>query len=116
MEEFHLPAVVKFFTDIAFSSEKVTICMNKDARKAISKAAISAILTARNLPSWFFISGFAVLVAHSINRPEFSGESTILIILCISSFEMNKVNLFLVPTAPLTLSVIQIYLVQMKLL
>ena len=56
---------------------------------AINEAAIDVIIIPKN-PSSFF----TVLVAPSINRPDFSDDSTILIISSISSFEMNKTNLF----------------------
>ena len=53
----------------------------------------------------FFIWSFTVSVAPSINRPDFSNDSMILIILSIPSFEINKVNPLpaLTTTSPLIL-------------
>ena len=51
----------------------------------------------------FFISWFTVSVIPSINIPEFSNKLIILIISFISSFEINKVNLFPALTVPFPL-------------
>ena len=48
----------------------------------------------------FFYFIFSVLVASSVNRPDFYSDPTILIISSTSSFEMNKVNPFPGLTAP----------------
>ena len=48
----------------------------------------------------FFISCFAVSVTPSINTPKSSNDFMILLILFISSFEINKVNPFPALTAP----------------
>ena len=72
------------FPDIVF--------INEEATGAINEAAIGAIKTPRNPLSCFFISCFTVSVPPSINSPYFSGDSIILIISSISSFETNKVN------------------------
>ena len=70
------------FPVIAFINKEVTSCVNEEATGAINEAAIDTM-------------SFTVAVAPSVNRPDFSFDSTILIILSISSFEMNKVNPFL---------------------
>ena len=57
----------------------------------------------RNPPSCFFISCFIVLVTPSINTSESSTDFIILIILFISSFEINKVNFFPALTGPFPL-------------
>ena len=49
------------------------------------------------------ISGFSGLVAPSINKPEFSSDSTILIKLLKSWFEINEVNLFPALKTPVSL-------------
>ena len=46
----------------------------------------------------FFISCFPVLVAPSSNTPESSNDVMIFLILLMSSFEINKVNRFLILT------------------
>ena len=51
----------------------------------------------------FFISWFTVSVTPSINIPEFSNKLIILIISFISSFEINKANLFPALTVPFPL-------------
>ena len=71
------------FADIVFINEEATGCINEEAIGAINKTATSAILVPRNL-SCFFILGFTVSVTSSINRPDFSRHSTILIISLIS--------------------------------
>ena len=83
-----------------FIKEEVVGCINEEAIGGISEAAIGAIIAGRNSPSYFFISHFTVSLAPSINRPDFSNDSAILIILSISSFEINKLNPFLYLTAP----------------
>ena len=50
-----------------------------------------------------FISSFSLSVIPSINIPASSNSFIILIISCISSFEINKVNAFPLPTAPFPL-------------
>ena len=52
----------------------------------------------------FFISSFTVSVTPSINTPESSNDSMIIIILFISSFKINKVNPFPALTAPFPLT------------
>ena len=73
--------------------------INEEPIRAVNEAAIGAIIAPRN-PLTFFISCYPVSVAASINRSDFSNDSTILMISFISSFETNKVNSFLVLTAP----------------
>ena len=51
----------------------------------------------------FFFSCFTVLVTPSVNTPKSYSDFTILIISCISSFEINKVNPFPALTAPFPL-------------
>ena len=82
------------FPVIAFINEEVTGCINEETIDANNEAAIGAIIAPRG-ESYFFISCFTVLIAPSVNRPDFSSDSTILATLLISSFQMNKVNLFL---------------------
>lgn len=80
------------FLDIALINEEVIGCINKEAMDTVTKAAIVPI----NSPFCFF--SFHVLVAPSVNSPEFYSDSTILIISSLSSFEINKVNYFPVLT------------------
>ena len=61
--------------------------------------AKSAIKAPRYPPYCFFISWFTVLVTPSINTPKSSNDFSILITSFISSFEINKVNLFAALTA-----------------
>ena len=91
------------FPDIAFINEQVTGCTNEETIGAVNEAATGAIIAPKNTPSCFFISWFTVSVTLSIYRPGFSSDSTILIIASISSFEMNKVDLFPAITAPFPL-------------
>ena len=97
------PALITSFPDIEFINEEATGCIDEEAVGAIYEVAKGAIIGARNLPSYFFISCFNVSIALSINGPEFYSDFTILIILSISSFEMNKVNIFFDLTATLLL-------------
>ena len=53
-------------------------------------------------PLVFFISYFTVSVTPSINTPE-SSKDFMILILFVSSFEINKVNLFATLTAPFLL-------------
>ena len=69
-----------------------------------------AIIVPSNPPSYFFISCFTVSFAPSINKPDFSSDSTILVISFISSFEMNKVNIFIGLKIPFPLIYLFIYL------
>ena len=78
-------AVMTPFLDIAFLTEEAIGCINE--------AAIDTIIAPRNPLSCFFISCFTH-VAPLVNRPNFSSDSAILIISCISSFEINEVNPF----------------------
>ena len=91
------PDLMSLFLAIPFISEEGSGCTNEEAIGAINKAAIGDITAPRNLSSHFFISNFTVSVAPSINRCDFSSDSTILIISSISSFEKNKVNSFSAP-------------------
>ena len=88
------------FRFIAFSSEEAIGCIIEEALGAINEVAIGAIVVPRNLPSFLFIFCFTVSVAPSNNRPDFSSDSTNLIISFICSFEMNKVNSFPALTVP----------------
>ena len=76
---------------IAFIIEEATGCINEEAVGAKAQA---------NPPSCIFISCFSVSIAISIIRPDFSSDLTILIISSLSSFEMNKENLFPALTTP----------------
>ena len=67
------------FPVIAFVNEEATGCVNEEAIDTINEAAIVAIIAGRNWPSCFFVSCFTVSLAPSINRPEFSSDSAILI-------------------------------------
>ena len=76
------------FPVIAFINKEATGCINEEAIGAINEAATGVIIAPGNLPAcFFFVSYFTVSVALSINRPDFSSDSTILIISSISSFE-----------------------------
>ena len=88
------------FPDIAFINEEATGSINEEAIGVINEAAIGAIIGPVNSPLCFLIPCFTVSVAPSIYRPDFSSDSTISVISSISSFEMNKVNLFPAPTTP----------------
>ena len=59
---------------------------------AINEASTGATIAGRNPPSCFFISCFTFSLAPSINKPQFSSDSTILIISSKSSFNINKVS------------------------
>ena len=118
----HFPALLTLFPDIAFFikgntnngrnptscifpviaiiNEEATGCINKEAIDGINEAAIGAIIAPRNPPSCFFIPCFTVSVAPLIHTPDFSGESMILIMSVMSSFEMNKLSPFPAITAP----------------
>lgn len=61
-------------------------------------AIIDAKKVPSNLSSCFFISCFTVPVTLPVNRPEFSYDFMILI-LSISSLQMNKINLIPALTA-----------------
>ena len=65
---------------IAFINAKATGCVNEEAIRAFNEAVIGSIIAPRNPPSCFFISFFNVSLASSINRPDFSSDSTILTI------------------------------------
>ena len=101
---------------IEFINEEAIGCINEEAIGAINEAAVGAITEGRNPPFCFFISYFTVSLAPSINRPDFSYDSAILIISSISSFETNKVNPLPALTAPCPVIFFQIYLIQKKLL
>ena len=62
---------------ILFTTEEITGCTNE----------------------CFFISSFTVLVTPPINTPKYSNYFMILIISFISSFKINKLNLFSALTA-----------------
>ena len=97
-------ALMTSFPDIAFTSEEANGCINQEAIGAINEAAIRTIIASRNPPFCFSISCFTVSVAPSINRPDFSSDSTTLIVSSISSFEMKKMNPIPVITAPFPLT------------
>ena len=80
--------------------KKLQGCINEEAIDAINRAAIDAIIAQRNPPYCFFILCFNVSIAPSINRLGFSSDFTISIISYISSFKINRVNLFPTLTAP----------------
>ena len=88
---------------MGFMNEKVKGCVHDKAIDAINEAAIGAIIGSRNPPSCFFIFYFTVSFPPSIDRPDFSSGSTLLIISSISLFEMNKVNSFPALTTPFLL-------------
>ena len=90
-----LPTLLTPLPLIPFTTEEITGCSN-EAVKYANKAG-------RNLPSCFFISCFTVSVMPSINTFESSNDFVILIILFISSFEINRINLFPAQTAPFPL-------------
>ena len=68
------------FSNIASINEKATGCINEEAIGPINAAIIGAIIAVKNLPACSFISCFIVSPALSINRSDFSCESTILTI------------------------------------
>ena len=78
----------------------VTAFIKEEAIGAINEAAKDVIIAPKDLPSCSFISCFTVSVPPSINKPDFFSDSTILIILSISSQEMNKLNPIPTLTAP----------------
>ena len=98
------------FPDIAFINEESTGCINQEATDAINEPGIGVIVAP------IFISCFTVSVAPSINRPDLSSDSLILMKYSISSFEINKVNPFPFLRVPYPLIFFQIYLIQVKLL
>ena len=104
------------FQVIKFINEEAIGCNNKEVIGAIHEASIGAIIAGRNPLSCFFISCFTISLAPSINRPDFSSDSTILIISYISSFEINKVNVLPALTDPCPAIFFQIYVIQKKLL
>ena len=110
------PVLLTHFSVIAFINEETTGCVNKEAVGGINEANINVIIALRNLPSCFFISCFTVSVAPSVNKPDFSSSYKILIISSISSFEINKVNPFLLLQLFSHLFFLQIYQIQMTLL
>ena len=71
-----LPALLTTLPIIPFTTEEFTGCPNEE------------------IGLLFFISYFTVSVTLSMNMPESSKDFMILIISFISSFEINKVNLF----------------------
>ena len=79
------------FPVIAFIKEEAT------------DAVIGAIIAPRNPPCCSFISCFTISVAPLVNRPNFSSDSTILIMSSVSSFEIKKVKLFPALTTPFPL-------------
>ena len=74
------PALLTLFPVIAFLDQEATNYVNEEAIDAITEAAMGAIIGPRIPLSCFFISCFTVSIAPSINRSDFSGDFTILII------------------------------------
>ena len=70
------------FLGIGFTNDEATGCINEEAIGVINETVICAIIARRNPPYYYyyyyFISRFTVSVALSINRPDFSSDSTIL--------------------------------------
>ena len=95
------PVLLTPFPVIAFFNEEAKDCINEGTIGAINEAAIIA---PRNPTSCYFISCFTASVVSSINRLDFSSDSTVLIISAISSFEINKVNPLLALIAPFRLT------------
>ena len=90
------------FPVIAFINEETKSFINEETIDPINEAVIGGIITPKILLSCFFIiSCLTVSVAPTINRSDFSSNSNILTISPRSSFEINKVNPFSSPTAPL---------------
>ena len=79
-------ALMTSFPDIAFISEEANGCINEEAIGAINEAAIRTIIASRNPPFCFSISCFTVSVAPSINRPDFSSDSTTTYFSCYFSY------------------------------
>ena len=78
-----LPALLTPLPLIPFTIEEITSCTSESTNGA-SKAP-------GNLPYCFFISCFIVSVTPSINTPESSNDSTILIISFVSSLMMSSI-------------------------
>ena len=90
-----LPALLTPLPLKLFTTEEIIGC-TIEAAKGANKAP-------RSPPSCFFILCFTVSVTPSINTLECSNDFMILIISFISSFEVNKGNLFPALTAPFPL-------------
>ena len=75
VEKTHL---LVLFSVTEFINEEAIGCINEEVIGAINEAAIGPIIAGRITPSCFFISCFTVLLAPSINRPDFFNDSTIL--------------------------------------
>ena len=71
------PALVTPFPVIAFTNEEATGYISEEAIGAINEAGIGPIIAGTNQPSCFFTSCFTVSLAPSINRLDFSSDSTI---------------------------------------
>ena len=86
------PALMTPFSKSEFINGENTGCVNKPAIGAINEEAIGVIIAPRNPCPYFFYFMFYCFSSTII--PESSSDFMILIILFITSFEMNKVNPF----------------------
>ena len=89
------PALLTPLPFIPFTTEEIIGCTN-DVAEGANKAQ-------KNLPPCFFISFFTVSVTPSITTTKSSNDFMVLIISFISSFKINRVNLFPALTAPFPL-------------
>ena len=97
------PALMTSFLVIAVINEESTDLINQKAIGNINGAVIGTLIAPRNRRDRFFISCYTVSVAPLINKPESSSDSTLLIILSISSSEINEINYFPALTVPILL-------------
>ena len=87
-----VPALLAPLPLMPFTTETVTGCTNE--------ASNGANKDKKKMPSCLFILCFTVSVFLSIDASESSNNFMILIISFLSSFKINKVNLFPALTAP----------------
>ena len=92
MEDIHLLVLITPFPVIAFINDKATGCINEEVMMLSMKQAQVLPMQEEIHLLVFFISCFTFSLAPSINKPEFSSDSTILIISSKSSFNINKVS------------------------
>ena len=102
------PALMTSFLVIAVINEEATDLINQKAIGNINGAVTGTLIAPRNPCDRFFILCYTVSVAPLINKPESSSDSTLLIILSISSSEMNEINYFPALTVPILLIFFQL--------
>ena len=96
-----LPSFLTLLLLIPFTTKEITGCTNEAVKSADKAPGIRC--------SCFFILYFTVSVTSSINPTESTNYLMILIILFISSLEIDKVNPFPTPTAPFTLLLLSFF-------